>query len=164
MLSKIAQQVGRIDILVNSAGISHIGRLENTWKKILTGSFRSTSREFITYAAVIQYMKAQGGGVILNIGVGRSRTWSVGPLCLFDEQRCGSVDDVVCGKRLYQAQYPLQLYFTGTGTHCICRWILAKNYPGQEKEMFDKLSKTQPIGRMGKPEEIASLALVPMFR
>ena len=37
--------------------------------------------------------------------------------------------------------------------------FLRKNYPGQEKEMFEKLSKTQPIGRMGKPEEIAALAL-----
>jgi NAD(P)-dependent dehydrogenase (short-subunit alcohol dehydrogenase family) len=37
--------------------------------------------------------------------------------------------------------------------------FLAKNYPGQEKEMFEKLSKTQPIGRMGKPEEVATLAL-----
>jgi NAD(P)-dependent dehydrogenase (short-subunit alcohol dehydrogenase family) len=36
---------------------------------------------------------------------------------------------------------------------------LAKNYPGREKEMFDKLSKVQPIGRMGQPDEIASLAL-----
>jgi NAD(P)-dependent dehydrogenase (short-subunit alcohol dehydrogenase family) len=37
--------------------------------------------------------------------------------------------------------------------------FIAKNYPGKEAEMFDKLSKTQPIGRMGKPEEIAQLAL-----
>ncbi len=37
--------------------------------------------------------------------------------------------------------------------------FLAKNYPGKEKEMFDKLSKTQPIGRMGLPEEIAFLVL-----
>jgi 2-keto-3-deoxy-L-fuconate dehydrogenase len=37
--------------------------------------------------------------------------------------------------------------------------FLAKNYPGQEKEMFDKLSQTQPIGRMGQPSEIAELAL-----
>ena len=36
---------------------------------------------------------------------------------------------------------------------------LAENYPGKEKEMFKKLSKTQPIGRMGKPEEVANLAL-----
>ena len=37
--------------------------------------------------------------------------------------------------------------------------FIAKNYPGKEEEMFDKLSKTQPIGRMGTPEEIAALAL-----
>jgi NAD(P)-dependent dehydrogenase (short-subunit alcohol dehydrogenase family) len=36
---------------------------------------------------------------------------------------------------------------------------LTENYPGQEKEMFEKLSKTQPIGRMGKPVEMAYLAL-----
>jgi NAD(P)-dependent dehydrogenase (short-subunit alcohol dehydrogenase family) len=36
---------------------------------------------------------------------------------------------------------------------------LAKNYPGREREMFDRLSRTQPIGRMGQPEEVADLAL-----
>ena len=37
--------------------------------------------------------------------------------------------------------------------------FIALNYPGKEKEMFEHLSKTQPIGRMGKPEEVANLAL-----
>jgi len=37
--------------------------------------------------------------------------------------------------------------------------FLSKNYPGKEAEMFEKLSKTQPIGRMAKPEEIAHLIL-----
>ncbi len=37
--------------------------------------------------------------------------------------------------------------------------FLAKNYPGREKEMFEKLSKTQPIGRMAEPDEVAFLAL-----
>src|SRR3546814_2223914 len=37
--------------------------------------------------------------------------------------------------------------------------FLAKNYPGREQEMYEKLSKTQPIGRMGTPEEIGALAL-----
>jgi NAD(P)-dependent dehydrogenase (short-subunit alcohol dehydrogenase family) len=36
---------------------------------------------------------------------------------------------------------------------------LRKNYPGREREMYDKLANTQPIGRMGEPEEVASLAL-----
>ena len=37
--------------------------------------------------------------------------------------------------------------------------FISKNYPGKEKEVFEKLSKSQPIGRMAKPEEIASLIL-----
>jgi NAD(P)-dependent dehydrogenase (short-subunit alcohol dehydrogenase family) len=37
--------------------------------------------------------------------------------------------------------------------------FISKNYPGKEAEMFDKLSKSQPIGRMGKPDEVAALAL-----
>jgi NAD(P)-dependent dehydrogenase (short-subunit alcohol dehydrogenase family) len=37
--------------------------------------------------------------------------------------------------------------------------FIAKNYPGQEAEMFEKLSKTQPVGRMGTPDEVATVAL-----
>jgi len=37
--------------------------------------------------------------------------------------------------------------------------FIAKNYPGKEEEMFQKLSQSQPIGRMGTPEEVATLAL-----
>jgi NAD(P)-dependent dehydrogenase (short-subunit alcohol dehydrogenase family) len=37
--------------------------------------------------------------------------------------------------------------------------FLKANYPGKEQEMFEKLSKTQPIGRMATPLEIAYLAL-----
>eukprot|EP00658_Telonema_sp_P-2_P077201 TRINITY_DN6925_c0_g1_i1.p2 TRINITY_DN6925_c0_g1~~TRINITY_DN6925_c0_g1_i1.p2 ORF type:complete len:157 (-),score=32.98 TRINITY_DN6925_c0_g1_i1:383-853(-) len=57
---------------------------------------------------------------------------------------------------------------SGVRCNCICPGrvhtpfvdgFLAKNYPGREKEMFDKLSATQPVGRMGKPDEVASLAL-----
>jgi NAD(P)-dependent dehydrogenase (short-subunit alcohol dehydrogenase family) len=56
----------------------------------------------------------------------------------------------------------------GIRCNCICParvhtpfvdGYLAKNYPGREKEMFRTLSETQPIGRMGSPEEIAQLAL-----
>jgi NAD(P)-dependent dehydrogenase (short-subunit alcohol dehydrogenase family) len=37
--------------------------------------------------------------------------------------------------------------------------FLQKNYPGREAEVFEKLSQSQPIGRMGKPEEVAYTAL-----
>jgi 2-keto-3-deoxy-L-fuconate dehydrogenase len=37
--------------------------------------------------------------------------------------------------------------------------FLHKNYPGREQEMYDSLAKSQPIGRMAEPDEVASLAL-----
>ena len=37
--------------------------------------------------------------------------------------------------------------------------FLARSYPGREAEMFEKLSQSQPIGRMGRPDEVADLAL-----
>ena len=60
--------------------------------------------------------------------------------------------------------------YIGDGIRCNCisparvhtpfvDGFLKKNYPGREAEMFEKLSKTQPIGRMAKPEEIAGLIL-----
>jgi NAD(P)-dependent dehydrogenase (short-subunit alcohol dehydrogenase family) len=36
---------------------------------------------------------------------------------------------------------------------------LAKNFPGREAEMFEKLAASQPIGRMAEPAEVANLAL-----
>ena len=58
--------------------------------------------------------------------------------------------------------------FVGEGIRCNCvcparvhtpfvDGFLAKNYSGQEAEMLARLSAAQPIGRMGTPEEIASL-------
>jgi NAD(P)-dependent dehydrogenase (short-subunit alcohol dehydrogenase family) len=36
--------------------------------------------------------------------------------------------------------------------------FLARHYPGREAEMFAKLAATQPIGRMGEPQEVATFA------
>jgi 2-keto-3-deoxy-L-fuconate dehydrogenase len=104
-------------------------------------------------------MKQQGGGVILNIasvassvgiadrfaysmskGAVLTMTLSVAKDYLKDNIRCNCIS-------------PARVHTS------FVDGFLAKNYPGQEKEMFEKLSRTQPIGRMGKPDEVASLAL-----
>jgi 2-keto-3-deoxy-L-fuconate dehydrogenase len=110
-------------------------------------------------AGAISYMKKQGGGVILNLasiagslgiadrfaysmskGALISMTYSVAQDYISDNIRCNCISPA----RVHTA------FVDG---------FLSKNYAGQEKEMFEKLSKIQPIGRMGKPEEIAALAL-----
>jgi len=160
IISGIAQKAGRIDILVNSAGISHIGKLENTLEEDFDRIFQVNIKGvYNVMHSVIHYMKRQGGGVILNLGsvaaslglpdrfaysmskgAVLSMTLSVAKDYINHNIRCNSISPA----RVHTA------FVDG---------FLAKNYPGQEKEMFEKLSKSQPIGRMGKPDEIAALAL-----
>lgn len=150
----------RLDILVNSAGIAHIGKLDTTAEKdfdrILSVNVKGVYNAM--YAAIGQ-MKKQGGGVILNLasvaaslglserfaysmskGAVLSMTLSVAKDYIGDNIRCNCISPA----RVHTA------FVDG---------FLKENYPGREQEMFDKLSKTQPIGRMGKPDEIAALAL-----
>jgi NAD(P)-dependent dehydrogenase (short-subunit alcohol dehydrogenase family) len=160
VLADVATAAGRIDILVNCAGISHIGRLDNTSEEDFNRIFNvNVKGAYNAMAGVIQQMKVQGGGVILNLasiagslgipdrfaysmskGALLSMTFSVAQDYVKDNIRCNCISPA----RVHTA------FVDG---------FLAKNYPGQEKEMFDKLSKTQPIGRMGRPEEVAALAL-----
>jgi 2-keto-3-deoxy-L-fuconate dehydrogenase len=159
-ISSIVQSAGRIDILVNSAGISHIGKLDNTNEADFDRIYQVNIKGvYNVMHGVIQHMVLQRCGVILNIasvaaslglserfaysmskGAVISMTLSVAKDYVTHNIRCNSISPA----RVHTA------FVDG---------FLAKNYPGKEKEMFEKLSSTQPIGRMGKPDEIAALAL-----
>jgi NAD(P)-dependent dehydrogenase (short-subunit alcohol dehydrogenase family) len=156
----IIAQEKRIDILVNSAGVSHIGRLDTTSEKDFDRIFNvNVKGVYNAMYAAIRHMKQQGGGVILNLasvaaslglsdrfaysmskGAVLSMTLSVAKDYIADNIRCNCISPA----RVHTA------FVDG---------FLKANYPGKEEEMFQKLSKTQPIGRMGKPAEIAALAL-----
>jgi 2-keto-3-deoxy-L-fuconate dehydrogenase len=148
------------DILINNAGIAHIGNIEQTreedFDKVYQVNVKGTYN--CLQAGVIE-MKKTGGGNIINIasiaavvglndrfaysaskGAVLSMTYSVAKDYLSHNIRCNSISP-------------------GRVHTPFVDGFLAKNYPGKEKEMFDKLSKTQPLGRMGQPEEIANLAL-----
>lgn len=160
IISSIAQKAGRIDILVNSAGISHIGKLDNTLEEDFDRVYQVNIKGvYNVMHSVIYYMIQQGGGVILNIA---SVAASLG---LSDRFAYSMSKGAVLSMTLSVAKD-----YLGSNIRCNCisparvhtafvDGFLAKNYPGKEKEMFEKLSKSQPIGRMGKPSEIAALAL-----
>jgi 2-keto-3-deoxy-L-fuconate dehydrogenase len=153
-------EIGRVDILVNSAGVSHIGRADNTSEEDFDRIVRiNVKGVYNCLHAVIPVMRAQGGGVVVNIcsvaataglndrfaysmskGAVLSMTLSVAKDYINDGIRCNCVSPA----RVHTA------FVDG---------FLARNYPGREAEVFEKLSKSQPIGRMGRPEEVASLAL-----
>jgi 2-keto-3-deoxy-L-fuconate dehydrogenase len=62
-------------------------------------------------------------------------------------------------QRLSRLQNSVQLHFSGASAYAVCGWISEGNLPCREQEMYEKPSKAQPVGRMGEPEEVASLAL-----
>ena len=149
-----------VNILVNSAGIAHIGNLESTSADDFDKVFRvNVMGIYNCMQACIGHMKTNGGGIILNMasvsalaglkdrfaystskGAVISMTYSVAKDYLPFNIRCNCIS-------------PARVYTS------FVDGFLAKNYPGQEQEMFKKLSQAQPVGRMAQPEEVAALAL-----
>ena len=152
--------VPRVDILVNSVGIAHVGRIDNTDAQTFDRLFRVNVRSYyVAMRASVEKMKRQAGGVILNIasisgsaglserfaysatkGAVIAMTFSVARDYLHDNIRCNCVS-------------PARIHTP------FVDGFVKKNYPGQEAEAFKRLDSLQPIGRMGRPEEVAALAL-----
>jgi NAD(P)-dependent dehydrogenase (short-subunit alcohol dehydrogenase family) len=151
--------VNGIDILVNNAGVAHVGNLENTSEADLDRLYQVNIKGIFNCSkAAITHMKAKGQGVILNLA---SIAASTGIADRFAYSMTkGAVRAMT---------YSIAKDYVSYGIRCNCisparihtpfvDGFIAKNYPGQEAEMFEKLSKTQPIGRMGTPEEVADFA------
>jgi len=159
VIGAILQQ-GRIDILVNDAGIAHVGNLENTTADDLDRIYRvNVKGVYHCMHACIGPMKEQGGGVILNMA---SVAASVGIADRFAYSMSkGAVLAMTYSAAKDYAQHNVRVVsISPARVHTpFVDGFLKANYPGREQEMFDKLSATQPIGRMGTPQEVADLAL-----
>jgi 2-keto-3-deoxy-L-fuconate dehydrogenase len=156
----VFKEIGHVDILVNNAGIAHVGKADTTSEADFDRIFKvNVKGAYNCLHAVIPMMKTRGGGCIINMasvaaivgipdrfaysmskGAVYAMTLSVAKDYLKDNIRCNSIS-------------PARVHTP------FVDGFIAKNYAGKEEEMFDKLSKSQPVGRMGKPEEIAALAL-----
>jgi 2-keto-3-deoxy-L-fuconate dehydrogenase len=157
---EIAASSGRIDVIVNNAGIAHVGNLESTSESDLDRIYAvNVKGVYNGMYAVIETMKAQKSGVILNMASIAS------VLGLPDRFAYSMSKGAVLNMTLTVARDYLDYNIR---CNCIAParihtpfvdGFLADHYPGREKEMFEQLSKTQPIGRMGRPEEVAQLAL-----
>jgi 2-keto-3-deoxy-L-fuconate dehydrogenase len=157
--SEIARH-DRIDVLVNNAGISHIGNAENTPEAEFDRVLRVNVKGFYNCIyATVGHMKAKGGGVILNMA---SIAGSAG---LADRFVYSTSKGAVIAMT-----YSVARDYLPFNIRCNCispgrvhtpfvDGYLHKHYPGHEQEMYDKLAKTQPIGRMAEPDEVAALAL-----
>jgi NAD(P)-dependent dehydrogenase (short-subunit alcohol dehydrogenase family) len=154
------EKLKSLDLLINCAGISHIGSATSTNETDFEKVFQvNVKGVYNCLQAGVNVMKKSGGGSIVNIssiaakvglsdrfaysmskGAVHAMTMSVAKDYIKDNIRCNSVSP-------------------GRVHTPFVDGFLKKNYPGQEAEMFEKLSKTQPIGRMGLPIEVAHQVL-----
>lgn len=149
-----------IDVLINNAGIAHVGNIEDCAEEDLDKLYEINIKGVYNCAkACIPIMKDSGGGVILNMA---SIASTVG---ISDRFAYSMTKGAVL-----TMTYSIAKDYIDHNIRCNCisparvhtpfvDGFIKKNYPGNEAEMFEKLSKTQPIGRMGNPQEVADLAL-----
>jgi len=151
-------ETSNIDVLVNNAGIAHVGNLEDTSEadldRLLSVNVKGV---YNMLAAVVPAMKKRRSGAILNMA---SVASSVGIADRFAYSTTkGAVLTMTCSVAKDYVDYGIRCNSVAPGrvhTPFVDKY-LEENYPDNRDEMFDKLSKTQPIGRMGTPDEIAAL-------
>ena len=152
--------IKNLNILVNNAGIAHIGNVENTKPEDLDRIYNVNIKgAYNCLQAAIGIMKAQGSGVILNmasiaatIGIQDRFAYSMSKGAVLAMSQSVARDYLHSNIRCNTIS-PARVHTP------FVDGFISKTYPGQEKEIFEKLSKSQPIGRMGQPEEVAALAL-----
>ncbi|MFN0193533.1 MAG: SDR family NAD(P)-dependent oxidoreductase [Aestuariivirga sp.] len=160
VVARVHARRGRIHILVNNAGIAHVGNALTTTPE----DFERIQRVNVFGAAnclrsALRFMVADGGGAIVNLAS------CVSVMAINDRFAYATSKGAVLAMT-----YSVAKDFLEQGIRCnallpgrvhtpFVDGFIAKNYPGREAEMFEKLSKTQPIGRMAEPEEIAHAAL-----
>lgn len=159
-VKQVFDEIGKIDILVNNAGIAHIGKADTTEESDFDRIMRvNVKGVYNCLYAAIPKLRLAGGGVIINMasiaslvglpdrfaystakGAVKAMTMSVAKDYIGENIRCNSIS-------------PARVHTP------FVDGFLQKNYPDNITEMFEKLSKSQPIGRMAKPEEVGALAL-----
>lgn len=159
VIEKITQSEA-INILINNAGIAHVGNIEGVEESDLDRLYNVNIKGvYNCIKASIPSFKANGGGTILNLA---SIASSVGISDRFAYSMSKGA--------VLTMTYSVAKDYLASNIRCNCispgrvhtpfvDGFIKKNYPGREDEMFENLSKTQPIGRMGEPQEIADLAL-----
>ena len=148
-----------IDCLINNAGIAAVGNVEQCSEEELDRVYNVNVKGIYNCLfAAAKHMKAKGGAIVNMASV--ASTIGIADRFAYSMSKGAALT----------MTYSFATDYVDFGIRCNCiapgrvhtpfvDGFIAKNYPGQEKEMFEKLSATQPVGRMGKPEEIAGLAL-----
>ena len=156
----VFNKIEDLNVLINNAGVAHVGTAENTSAQDFDRVFNVNVKGIYNCLHVaIPIMKNNGGGAITNMS-------SIAALVGIPDRFAYSMSK--------GAVHAMTLSVARDFLHANIRsntisparvhtpfvdGFISKNYPGKEQEMFEKLSKSQPIGRMGTVDEIAKLIL-----
>lgn len=158
-IAEIVAKANQIDILVNNAGVAHVGNAESTSEEDFDRLMRiNVKGVYNCIHEALPFMKKNGGSIVNMASV-------VATVGIPDRFAYSTTKGAIHAMTMSVAKD-----YIGFNIRCnsispgrvhtpFVDGFLSRNYPGKEKEMFEKLSKTQPIGRMGEPSEIAHLAL-----
>jgi 2-keto-3-deoxy-L-fuconate dehydrogenase len=156
---ELFQSIGKIDILVNNAGIAHIGKADTTEEADFERVYNvNVKGAYNCLYGALPLMKAKGGVIVnmasiaANIGLADRFAYSMSKGAIFAMTMSVARDYIADNIRCNSIS-PARVHTP------FVDGFIAKNYQGREAEMFEKLSKSQPIGRMAKPDEVAALAL-----
>ena len=157
-IADIESEFGPVNVLVNNAGIAHVGSLSNTTESDLDRIYNvNVKGVYNCMYATVESMLKNGGGTILNLASIASKI-GIQDRFAYSMSKGAVLTMTLSVARDYIDQ--------NIRCNCICPArvhtpfvdnFIAKNYPGEEESVFKKLSEYQPIGRMGQPTEVASL-------
>ncbi len=160
VVNQIVEEDGKVDILVVCAGIAHVGTLGSTSEEDFDRIYSvNVKGVYNSMYAVIDQMEKQESGVIINIasiashvGISDRFAYSMSKGAVYTMTQSVAKDYVKKGIRCNSIS-PARVHTP------FVDGFIKKNYPGKEEEMFEKLSQTQPIGRMATPQDVSGLAL-----
>jgi 2-keto-3-deoxy-L-fuconate dehydrogenase len=157
--AEVQQRFGPLDVLVNSAGVAHVGTVEQTTEADLDRIYAVNVKGVYNCLKLgVVAMKGRGGAILNVASV--AATAGIADRFAYSMSKGAVLTMTLSVARDYIHQQIRCNCISPARVHTpFVDGFLARNYPGREAEVFDQLAKTQPIGRMGKPSEIAELAL-----
>lgn len=153
MVAQVRNAFGRIDILVNNAGIIRRGTIETVteedWDRVIEVNLKGT---FNCCKAVVEIMRYQRYGKIVNVSSIAGKMGDITSAPGYGPSKAG-MDALTKTLARQLAQYGINV--NGVAPHAIETEMSAQWSEERRKEIIASI----PLGRLGKPEDVANAVL-----
>lgn len=155
MISQVQEDFGRLDILINNAGVEpHAPLLEMDewdWRRTLDVNL---SGAFFTIQAAGRLMQAQGGGVIVNIASIAGRAHGLKDRAAYVASKSGLIG---LTREAARALAPFNIR-----VNAVCPGVIETEMTAalrQDETMLRKWLEDIPQGRLGQPQDVTGVVL-----